>query len=86
MTVKVEVFTSANCPYCGWTKRLLDRKGIAYEEFRIDLDGEKREELSKRTGRRSVPQIFIGGNHVGGYEDLVEFDQNGGLNDLPADN
>ena len=85
MAGKVEVFTSANCPYCGWSKRLLDRKGIAYEEFRIDLDGEKREELSNRTDRRSVPQIFIDGNHVGGYEDLVELDQGGGLNELPTD-
>ena len=79
MTAKVEIFTSANCPYCGWAKRLLDKKGVAYEEFRVDLDDKAQDELSQRTDHRSIPQIFIDGNHVGGYDDLVELDQDGGL-------
>lgn len=82
MTAKVEIFTTARCPYCGWAKRLFDRKGVAYEEFRIDLDDAKRQELAARTSRASVPQIFVGDTHVGGYDDAVELDQDGGLDKL----
>lgn len=82
MSTKVEIFTAANCSYCGWAKRLLDKKGIAYEEIRVDLDEVKREELARRTDRTSVPQIFIGDTHVGGYEDMIELDQQGGLDRL----
>ena len=82
MSVKVEIFTSANCSYCGWAKRLLDKKGAAYEELRVDTDDANREKLAKRTSRTSVPQVFIGDTHVGGYEDMVELDQQGGLDKL----
>ena len=82
MSTKVEIFTSAHCSYCGWAKRLLDKKGVTYEEIRVDLDDAKREELTKRINRSSVPQIFIGGIHIGGYDDMVEIDHNGGLDKL----
>lgn len=82
MSAKVEIFTSGRCSYCGWAKRLLDKKDVAYEEIRIDLDDAKREELAQRTDRTSVPQIFIGGAHVGGYEDMVELDQSGALDQM----
>lgn len=87
MPAKVEIFTSANCPYCAWAKRLLDKRGITYKEFRIDLESEKHEELLQRNSScRSVPQIFIGDTHVGGYDNLVEIDQDGGLNKLVLEN
>ena len=82
MSIKVEIFTSGSCPYCGWAKKLLEKKGVAYEEIRVDLDEAKREELTKRSSRTSVPQIFIGDTHVGGYKDMVELDQEGGLDKL----
>ena len=82
MSAKVEIFTSANCSYCGWAKRLLDRKGVSYEELRVDTDSTNREKLTKRTSRTSVPQIFIGDTHVGGYNDMVELDQAGDLDKL----
>ncbi len=82
MNLKTEIFTSARCPYCDGAKRLLSKKGIAYEEIRIDLDEAKREELAKRTGRSSVPQIFIGETHIGGYDDLVELHRSGSLDKL----
>ncbi len=82
MSTKVEVFTTGRCPYCGWAKRLLDKKGVAYEEIRIDLDEAKREELAKRTDHSSVPQIFIGDTHVGGYDKMVELDHAGDLDKL----
>ena len=82
MSAKVEIFTSTNCPYCGWAKRLLDKKGAAYKEIRVDLDPAGLEELGNRAGRTSVPQIFIGDTHVGGYDDMVELDRAGGLDKL----
>ncbi len=82
MSAKVEIFTSGNCPYCGWTKRLLDKKGAAYEELRVDTDAANREKLAQRTSHTSVPQIFIGDTHVGGYQDMVELDREGGLDKL----
>lgn len=87
MPAKIEIFTSANCPYCTWAKRLLDRRGLAYKEFRIDLENKQREELSRRAADcRSVPQIFIDDTHIGGYDNLVEVDQNGGLDKLVPEN
>ena len=82
MSIKVEVFTTARCPYCGWAKRLLDKKGVAYEEIRVDLDRAKLEELTARVKRTSVPQIFIGDRHIGGYDNMVELDQDGELDKL----
>lgn len=80
---RIEMYTTAICPYCVSAKDLLKRKGWAYEEIRVDLDAARREEMLKRSGgRRSVPQIFINGVHVGGYDDLVAADRGGRLREL----
>lgn len=75
----VEIYTSASCAYCVAAKNLLKNKGLDYAEIRIDTDTARREEMLRRAQRRSVPQIFIGGHHVGGYDDLVAADRSGVL-------
>jgi len=70
MHKKVVIYTKANCPYCGWTKELLDSEHISYAEIRVDLDPEVREEMEQLSHRKTVPQIFIGDRHVGGFDDL----------------
>ncbi len=82
MKVKVEVFTSGRCPYCGWAKRLLEKKGVEYEEIRVDTDAKENERMRSRTDRTSVPQIFIDDMHVGGYQEMVELDQKDKLDEL----
>ncbi|MBC6413589.1 MAG: glutaredoxin 3 [Chromatiales bacterium] len=79
---KVLVYTSANCPYCAWSKKLLDKKQANYEEIRVDQDDAARIRLQKLTKRTSVPQIFIDDTHIGGYQDMVELDQDGELDKL----
>ena len=69
--VKVEVYSSKNCPYCVMAKQLLDRNGITYTEIRIDLDPEKRKEMVNKSRQRTVPQIFINDRSIGGYTDLL---------------
>lgn len=78
----VHVYTSANCPFCNWAKKLLARKQAEYREFRVDTDDTRREEMVQRAKRTSVPQIFIGDYHVGGYQEMVELDQDGKLDEL----
>ena len=76
----VKMYTSAVCPYCIRAKQLLNAKGVAQiEEIRIDTDPEARAHMMEITGRRTVPQIFIGDTHVGGCDDLVALDAKGGL-------
>lgn len=83
MTVKALMYTSALCGYCGLAKALLDRKGIPVQEIRIDLDETQRAEMLARTGgRRTVPQIFIGEQHIGGCDELYALDRAGGLDVL----
>lgn len=80
---KVEMFTTLICPYCVAAKNLLRQKGLDYEEIRVDTDPARREEMLARSGgRRSVPQIFINGTHVGGFDDLVAADRSGRLAEL----
>ena len=82
---QVEIYTKAFCPYCARAKALLDDKGADYEEFDITMDGAKRAEmLSRAPGRTTVPQIFIGGRHVGGSDDLKALDANGQLDPMLA--
>jgi len=81
---KVQMYTTAICPYCVAAKGLLRRKGVEIEEIRVDLDQAKREEMMTRSNRRSVPQIFIGDTHVGGNDDLVALDREGKLDALLA--
>lgn len=73
------LYSSAICPYCVAAKNYLRNKGIAYDEVRIDLDPARREEMMARARRTSVPQIFFGDVHVGGFDDLVAADRNGSL-------
>lgn len=77
---RVEIYTTAACPYCVAAKNFLRQRGFDYEEIRVDLDVARREEMLARShGRRSVPQIFVGRTHVGGYDDLVAADRSGRL-------
>jgi glutaredoxin 3 len=76
----VRMYTTQVCPFCLRAKALLRQRGVAeIEEIRIDLDPAQRETMMRITGRRTVPQIFIGETHVGGCDDLIELDQRGGL-------
>ncbi len=82
---KVLMYTSEFCPYCARAEQLLTRKGVAdIEKIRVDLEPEKRAEMAQKTGRRSVPQIFIGETHVGGCDDLYDLDRQGKLDSLLA--
>jgi glutaredoxin 3 len=76
---KVEIFSTEVCPYCVRAKQLFDSLGVGYEEIRIDQDDARRQEMMSRSGRRSVPQIFIDGTHVGGCDDLYALHQAGQL-------
>ena len=76
----VKMYTTQVCPYCLRAKALLKQRGVAeIDEVRIDLDPEQRQHMMAITGRRTVPQIFIGDTHVGGCDELVALDQRGGL-------
>jgi glutaredoxin 3 len=76
----VRMYTTQVCPYCVRAKALLKQRGVAQiDEIRIDLDPTQRDHMIELTGRRTVPQIFIGATHVGGCDDLVALDQRGGL-------
>lgn len=78
-----DIYTTAICPYCVAAKQFLARKGWGYEEIRIDLDPTRRDEMLTRSGgRRTVPQIFIDQNHIGGFDDLVAADRGGRLQEL----
>ena len=80
---RVIVYSSMFCPYCAMAKRLLDGKGVEYEEISVDWDGDKRREMmAGANGRHTVPQIFIGEHHVGGYDDLHALDLAGALDPL----
>ena len=79
----VKMYTTQVCPYCVRAKTLLKQRGVEQiDEVRVDLDPAQREAMMSLTGRRTVPQIFIGDTHVGGCDDLVALDQRGGLQAL----
>jgi len=81
----VTMYTSAMCPYCVQAERLLRAKGVdEIRKIRVDLEPGVRQEMMSRTGRRTVPQIYIGERHVGGFDDLVELDRAGRLESLLA--
>ncbi|GAC1344772.1 MAG: glutaredoxin 3 [Myxococcales bacterium] len=81
---KVLIYTTPVCPYCVRAKRLLQKKGVAYEEIDVAGDDVAREALSERTGLQTVPQIFIGDEHVGGSDDLHALEQAGKLDAMLA--
>lgn len=80
----VTIYTSAWCGYCAMAKRLLDAKGVRYDEIPVDMDVKRRAEMEQRSGRRTVPQIWIGERHVGGYDDLAALERAGQLDALLA--
>lgn len=83
MTAHVLMYSTAVCPYCIMAERLLKSKGVEdIEKIRVDLHPEIREEMMQKTGRRTVPQIYIGDTHVGGFDDLSALDRAGKLNAL----
>lgn len=82
----VLVYCTRICPYCMLAKRLLNSKGVRYEEVLVDQDGSRRSEMLQRSGGRcTVPQIFVGEQHVGGYDDLAALDRAGRLDPLLRD-
>jgi glutaredoxin 3 len=80
--VKVLMYSTGVCPYCVMAERLLVAKGVQIEKVRVDLDPARRLEMMEKTGRRTVPQIYIGDTHVGGYDDLAALDRAGKLDPL----
>jgi glutaredoxin 3 len=85
MTATVLMYRTEHCPYCHRAEALLKARGVAeIETVRVDLDPTRREEMIGRTGRRTVPQIFIGAIHVGGFDDLSALDREGRLIPLLA--
>ena len=82
---KVEIYTKFLCPYCSRARALLKAKGVAFEEYDITMGGAPRTEmLSRSNGRATVPQVFIGGEHIGGSDDLAGLDRAGRLDELLA--
>lgn len=79
---EVIMYTTAICPYCVAAKNFLKSRGASYSEVRIDIDPAARTLMWEKTKRSSVPQIFINGTHVGGYDDMVALDRRGGLQSL----
>jgi glutaredoxin 3 len=79
---EVLIYSTGYCGYCAAAKRLLEKKGVAVTEVMVDQDPAQREHMERISGRRTVPQIFIGGTHVGGYDELRALDRAGGLDPL----
>ena len=83
---RISMYCTAVCPYCVAAERLLQSKGVAdIDKIRVDLQPARRVEMMERTGRRTVPQIYIGDRHVGGFDDLAALDAVGGLDPLLRD-
>ena len=85
MKPDITIYTAALCPFCDNAKNLLTKKGAEYKEVRIDLDPVERKSIEQLTGRRSVPQIFIGDIHVGGFDDLSALEIEGELDSMLSD-
>lgn len=82
MSATVTLYTTRFCPYCIRAKSLLDSKAVAYREIAVDNDPGLRREMTQRSGRHTVPQIWVGERHVGGYDDLRLLDSQGRLDEL----
>jgi glutaredoxin 3 len=81
----ITLYTKQFCPYCVMAKRLLEAKGALFREIRVDLDAAELQTMITRSGRRTVPQIWIGDTHVGGFDDLAALDRQGKLNPMLAE-
>ncbi len=79
---EILIYTANLCPYCIMAKRLLDKKGVTYTEINVDTKPDLRQEMMRKTQRRTVPQIFIGDFHVGGFDDLHALEKNSQLDPL----
>jgi len=79
---RVVMYATAACPFCQSAERLLVQKGASIDKIRVDLEPERRAEMQKKSGRRTVPQIWIGGRHVGGCDDLYALEREGKLDPL----
>ena len=79
MTAQVKLYTTRFCPYCIRAKQLLEHKGVSYEEIGVDAQPQLRQEMMQLSGRRTVPQIWIDSQHVGGYDDLALLERQGQL-------
>ena len=77
--MRFQIYLNGFCPYCEMARDLLDSLGHEYDEIRIDLEPKQREVMVERSGRTSVPQIFLGETHIGGYDDLAALHRSGGL-------
>lgn len=86
MRPEVVMYATAFCGYCSAARRLLEGKGVAYAEIDVMFDAAKRKEMIARSGRRTVPQIFIGGRHVGGFDELAALEKRGDLGKLLQNN
>ena len=85
VTAKVLMYSTGFCPYCIMAERLLRARGVKeIEKIRVDLEPARRTEMMEKTGRRTVPQIYIGDTHIGGYDDLAKLDRSEGLQKLLA--
>ncbi|MBD1214458.1 MAG: glutaredoxin 3 [Dolichospermum circinale Clear-D4] len=85
MTAKVEIYTWSTCPFCLRAKSLLNKKGVNFTEYSIDGDEDARAKMAQRAnGRRSLPQIFINDNHIGGCDDIHGLDRQGKLDEMLA--
>jgi glutaredoxin 3 len=84
MAAPVLIYSTRVCPYCVRAKALLDSKQVTYIEVMVDQDPGKLTEMMQKSGRRTVPQIFVGDRHVGGFDDLHMLDRSGGLDPLLA--
>ncbi len=81
----VKMYTTDWCGYCSAAKRLLGNKGVTFEEINVGTQPELRAEMEQLSGRRTVPQIFINGAHIGGFDDIAALDKQGKLDELLAD-
>ena len=79
---QIVMYCKSWCPYCDSARALLNAKGVSFQDINIEAQPEQREEMIRRSGRRTVPQIFIGERHIGGSDDLHELDRAGGLDPL----
>ena len=84
MSKRVTMYATGYCPYCTMAERLLRAKGVEIDKIRVDLEPQRRQEMMERTQRRTVPQIYVGDVHVGGYDDLSALDRAGELDPLLA--
>ena len=81
---RIEMYATSWCPYCERARSLLRAKGVAFDEINLEVHPGQREEMIKRSGRRTVPQVFIGGEHIGDCDELHALDAAGGLDPLLA--